>query len=123
LRVVIVDDEPDVMLLLRIQLETRADIDIVATATDGEEGVEACRSHHPDAVVMDLLMPRMNGFEAIEVLQRDMPDVGVVAYSALVAEHVQDQVGRLGVPLLPKSGEPGPLVDALREVAARAGGK
>jgi two-component system nitrate/nitrite response regulator NarL len=123
LRVVIVDDEPDVMLLLRIQLDGRPDIDVVATANDGEEGVQVCRSHRPDAVVMDLLMPRMNGFEAIDVLQRDMPDIGVVAYSAVAAENVREEMGKRGVPLLLKSGEPEPLIEALHQAAAQAGGK
>lgn len=119
LRVVIVDDEPDVMLLLQVQLASRPDVEVVGTATDGAEGIEQIRALRPDAVVMDLLMPRMSGFEAIEVLQKDMPDVGLVAYSAVAAENVRDEMSRLGVPLLLKSGEPGPLVQALHDVAAR----
>lgn len=119
LRVVIVDDEPDVMLLLRVQLESRADVEVVGTASDGAEGVEQVKALRPDAVIMDLLMPRMNGFQAIEVLQKEAPEVGVVAYSAVAGENVRDEMSRLGVPLLLKSGEPGPLVQALHEVAAR----
>jgi len=123
LRVLIVDDEPDVLLLLRVQLEGRADVDVVGTATDGQEAVDACRSLQPEAVIMDLLMPRMTGFEAIEVLRRDMPDVGVVAQSALTGENVREQMDRLGVPLVVKSGEPAPLVQALRAAARRGTGK
>jgi DNA-binding NarL/FixJ family response regulator len=119
LRVLIVDDEPDVMLLLRVQLSSRPDIDVVGTAADGAEALEACRALLPDAVVMDLLMPRMNGFEAIEALQKDMPQIGVVAHSAVAGESVRDQMARLGVTLVLKSGEPGPLVDALHAAANR----
>jgi DNA-binding NarL/FixJ family response regulator len=119
LRVLIVDDEPDVMLLLRVQLSSRSDIDVVGTAADGAEAVEACRALQPDAVVMDLLMPRMNGFEAIEALQKDMPQIGVVAHSAVAGESVRDQMARLGVTLVLKSGESGPLVDALHAAANR----
>ncbi len=121
LRVVIVDDEPDVMLLLKIQLEARPDVEVVGTAGDGAEGVEQVKALQPDAVVMDLLMPRMNGFEAIEVLQSDVPHVGVVAYSAVARENVREEMSRRGVPLLLKSGDCGPLVAALHEVAGRAG--
>ena len=123
LRVLIVDDEPDVMLLLRVQLESRPDIEVVGTAVDGAEGVEQAKALRPDAVVMDLLMPRMNGYEAIEVLKQDMPEVGVVAYSAVAGENVRQEISRLGVPLLLKSGEPGPLVQALHEVALRGDDK
>lgn len=119
LRVVIVDDEPDVMLLLRVQLESRPDVEVVGTANDGAEGIEQIKALRPDAVVMDLLMPRMNGFQAIEVLQKELPEVGVVAYSAVAGENVKEEMSRLGVPLLLKSGEPGPLVQALHEVAGR----
>ena len=107
------------MLLLRVQLESRADVEVVGTASDGAEGVEQVKALRPDAVIMDLLMPRMNGFQAIEVLQKEAPEVGVVAYSAVAGENVRDEMSRLGVPLLLKSGEPGPLVQALHEVAAR----
>jgi DNA-binding NarL/FixJ family response regulator len=117
LRVVLVDDEPDVMLLMQVQLAGRADLDVVGTANDGAEAMEACRSLHPDAVVMDLLMPRMSGFEAIEALQKELPDIAVVAHSAVAGEHVRDQVDRLGVPFVLKSGEPGPLVQALLDAA------
>lgn len=118
LRVVIVDDEPDVMLLLRVQLESRPDVEVVGTATDGAEGVEQIMALRPDAVVMDLLMPRMSGVQAIEVLQNEAPEVGVVAYSAVAAENVREEMSKIGVPLLLKSGDPGPLVQALHDVAA-----
>ena len=122
LRVVIVDDEPDVMLLLRVQLAARPEVEVIGTAHDGAEGVELCRALVPDAVVMDLLMPRMNGFEAIAVLKEELPDVGVVAYSAVAGDHVREEVGRLGVPLLLKSGDVEPLVDALQTAAAGSAG-
>lgn len=53
---------------------------MVGTATNGTEAIDACRTLHPDAVVMDLLMPAVNGFEAIEVLRREQPDVQVALF-------------------------------------------
>ncbi|HEV7887344.1 MAG TPA: response regulator transcription factor [Acidimicrobiales bacterium] len=114
LRVLLVDDEPDVLLLLRVQLEGRADVEVVGTAVDGQAAVEQCQALRPQAVVMDLLMPRMSGFEAIEVLQRELPDIAVVAHSALAGENVRDQLAALGITLVVKSGDPGPLVEALQ---------
>ena len=119
-RVLVVDDEPDVMLLLRVQLESRTDVEVVGTAVDGAEAVEACRELHPDAVVMDLLMPRMSGFEAIAEIRKEMPEVAIVAHSAVAGEGVRGQAAELGVSLVLKSGDVEPLVHALHEAAGRA---
>jgi two-component system nitrate/nitrite response regulator NarL len=112
-RVVVVDDEPDVLLLLRLQLSALPGIDIVATATNGDEAVDACRTLRPDAVVMDLLMPAASGFEAIEVLRKEQPDLHVVAYTAVAGDYVRAEAQRLDVPLVVKSGDVRPLVAAL----------
>lgn len=112
-RVVVVDDEPDVLLLLRLQLSALPGIEVVATATNGTEALDACRSLLPDAVVMDLLMPAVNGFEAIEVLRREQPDLHVVAYTAVAGDFVRKQTERMNVPLVLKSGDVRPLVAAL----------
>jgi len=123
LRVLIVDDEPDVQLLLRVQLDGRSDVEVVGAAVDGEEALELCRSVHPDAVIMDLLMPRMDGYKAIEAMQAEMPDIGVVAHSAVGSEHTRQEMARHGVELVLKSGELGPLIEALKAAAERATNK
>ena len=112
-RIVVVDDEPDVLLLLRLQLSALPGIDVVATATNGMEALDRCRELHPDAVVMDLLMPAVNGFEAIEVLRREQPGLHVVAYTAVAGDFVRKETERLNVPLVLKSGDVRPLVAAL----------
>lgn len=112
--VVVADDEPDVRLLLRLQLEGVPGISVVGEACDGAEVLEVCRQLRPNAVVMDLLMPKMMGIEAIERLQREVPEVGVVAYTATAGEFVRHEMERLGVPLLLKTGDVRSLVDALR---------
>jgi two-component system nitrate/nitrite response regulator NarL len=119
LRVLVVDDEPDVMLLLQVQLDVRDDVEVVGTATDGAEAIEKCRDLRPDAVVMDLLMPGVSGFDAIEAIRVDMPDVGIVAHTAAGSGHVRDEVDRLGIPLVLKSGAVEPLISALRASAGR----
>ena len=123
LRVLIVDDEPDVQLLLRVQLEGNPDVDVVGAAVDGEEAVELCRSLNPDAVIMDLLMPKMDGFQAIEVIRTELPHIGLVAHSAVGSEHTRHELERLGVALVLKSGELRPLINALKVAADRASGK
>lgn len=114
LRVLIADDEPDVRLLLRLQLSGVPDVEVVGEAGDGVEALELCDRLQPDAVVMDLLMPRMMGIEAIERLQQQHPAIGVVAYTATAGDFVRHEMERLGVSLLLKSGDVEQLVAALR---------
>jgi DNA-binding NarL/FixJ family response regulator len=113
LRLVVVNDEPDVLLLLRLQLSAMPGLQVVGTATNGEEAVEACRRARPDAVVMDLLMPVSSGFHAIEALRDEHPGMVIVAYTAVAGDYVRSEMARLGVPLVLKSGDVRPLVDAL----------
>ena len=117
IRVVIADDEADVRTLLRIQLE-EAGFEITCEAADGRAAIECCEATHPDAVVLDLLMPGVNGFEAIPVLRREHPDVAIVAYTAVAGEFVRKEMARLRIPLLLKSGDVKPLANKLREVAS-----
>lgn len=117
-RVIVADDETDVCLMLRIQLGAQPDIEVVGIAADGAEAVALCRELTPDAIVMDLLMPVMNGFQAIESLQRELPFVAVVAYTGVAGEFVRHEMERMGVPLVLKSGDIKPLADALRTAAA-----
>lgn len=119
LRVLIADDEPDVRLLLRLGLRHHQ-IEVIGEAADGQEVVSLCAADPPDAVVLDLLMPRMTGFEVIPILQRDHPEVGIVAYTAVAGDFVRREMARLDIPLLLKSGDPAPLADALHRAAVRA---
>lgn len=119
LKVLIADDEPDVRLLLRLGLRHRS-ISVVGEASDGLAVLEACNQLDVDAIVLDLLMPRMNGFEVIPELQRDHPHIGIVAYTAVAGDFVRREMARLNIPLLLKSGDSGPLADALHTAAATA---
>ena len=103
MRVLIVDDEPDVRLLLRTQLET-AGHEVTGEAADGAEAIELCAATEPDVVILDLLMPRVNGFEAIPKLRTKHPAVGIIAYTAVAGEFVRQEMKRLGIPLVLKSG-------------------
>jgi len=70
LAVMVVDDEP---LMVELLSRTLKDLghETVATARDGEEAVELARKHHPDLIVMDYAMPRMDGMEAAEIILKE----------------------------------------------------
>jgi two-component system chemotaxis response regulator CheY len=117
IRLVVADDERDVRLLLRVQL-SREGFEIVGEAVDGQDAIELCAATAPDALVLDLLMPGVNGFEAIPRLRRDRPAMAIVAYTAVAGEFVRKEMARLHIPLLLKSGDITPLADKLRELVA-----
>jgi two-component system, NarL family, nitrate/nitrite response regulator NarL len=117
IRVLIADDEPDVRLLLRLSLRHH-DVEIVGEAADGHEVLEMCGVDPPDVVVLDLLMPRLNGFEVILELRHLHPQIGIVAHSAVAGDVVRRQMARQGIPLVLKSGDAGPLVKAIKEIGS-----
>ncbi len=119
LRVLVADDEPDVRLLLRLGLRHH-DIAGVGEAAEGYQVLAICAEQPVDAIVLDLLMPRMNGFEVIPPLQRDHPNTGIVAYTAVAGDFVRREMSRLGIPLLLKSGDAAPLAEALHNAASAA---
>ena len=122
IEVVVVDDEIDIRLLLKLQFRS-AGIDVVGEAQTGREALDVCIALAPHVVVMDLLMPEMNGFEAIPLLQERCPTTKIVAYSAVAGEFARTEMERLGVPLRLKNGDPDPLVEVIRALAAeRAAG-
>ena len=57
---------------MRMMLESEPDLLVVEMAKDGQEAVELCRLHRPDLVVMDVRMPRMNGFEATRLIKEEL---------------------------------------------------
>lgn len=119
IRVLLVDDEPDLLLLLGIRFDLEPDLEVVATARNGNEALEVAHRLAPDLVVMDLLMPGTDGFEAIARLRAELPDLPIVAYSAIVSEFSRKQVQRHQVPLVLKQGDSAPLIDVIRETAGR----
>jgi DNA-binding NarL/FixJ family response regulator len=114
LRVLVVDDDDDFRLMLRVQLNLVTGVEVVGTAADGYEALDAIAEVGPDAVAMDLLMPNLDGFATIDRLLEEHPGVGVVAYTAVAGRYARDRVRAQGVELILKSGDPTELVAALR---------
>jgi DNA-binding NarL/FixJ family response regulator len=81
-RVVVVDDDEDLRVLLRLSLERDAQFTVVAEADDGQSGVTAVLAHRPDLVLLDIKMPVMDGIQALKVIRRQMPSTVVVMLSS-----------------------------------------
>jgi len=73
-KVILIDDEPLARQLISAHLQSHNSFDIVAECGDGFEGFKAIQQHEPDLVFLDIQMPRLNGFEMLELLEH-MPSV------------------------------------------------
>jgi two-component system, LytTR family, response regulator len=80
LRVLIVDDEPLARAVVREYLANLPDIDVVAECGNGFEAVKAVAELHPDLMFLDVQMPKLDGFEVLELVGRDVAVVFVTAY-------------------------------------------
>lgn len=79
--VVLVDDTPDIRLLLRKGLQRMGPFHVLGEAGDGQQGVEQARRHQPDVVLLDLAMPVMDGLEALPLIRAASPRSKVVVLS------------------------------------------
>jgi len=82
IRVLIADDHHVVRGGIRALLETETDIDVIDEAADGVETVLKTRSLNPDVILMDLMMPRKSGIEAIEEIKQEDPDARILVLTS-----------------------------------------
>ena len=71
----VVDDEPLARSALRMALEESGQVEIAAECANGFEAVEAVRKYRPDVLFLDIQMPRLNGFDVLELLGEEAPPV------------------------------------------------
>lgn len=114
MRIVVVDDDPDFRLLLRLQLDLEVDLRVVGDAADGFAGLALREQERPDAMVIDLMMPGMDGFELARRIREVDRDVIVVCYTAVPSAASEAQLEELDVHMLQKSGSAARVVAELR---------
>jgi two-component system, NarL family, response regulator LiaR len=86
IRVLIVDDHAVVRMGLKMFFDHQPDIEVVGEAADGSEGVAMARRLEPDVVLMDLLMPTMDGVTAIGRIKAERPDIEIVTMTSFIEE-------------------------------------
>ena len=116
IRVVVADDQAIVRRGIKALLATEPDIEVVGEAGDGEEAVRLIERLQPDVALMDLMMPRMDGLEAIGRLAgRDLPTRIVVLTSFATDEHVFPAIKAGALGYLLKDSDPEDLARAIRQ--------
>jgi CheY-like chemotaxis protein len=98
----LVDDLPDIRLVMRLLLEADGRAEVVGEAADGVEAVRLAGDLHPDAVVLDLRMPGMDGVSALPLIRDAAPGAVVVALSALPVGPMTDRAVDLGATYIRK---------------------
>ena len=89
--VVIADDEPDVRLLLRLQLEGIAGVEVVGEAGDGIEAIEMAQTLKPDLILLDIAMPRLDGLQAIPRLHEVARGTRIIVFTGFENEAMARQ--------------------------------
>jgi DNA-binding response OmpR family regulator len=126
-RVLVIDDEPPIRLLCRVNLEA-ADMEVLE-AENGPAGLAAARSERPDVILLDVMMPGMDGWQVLEQLlnderTRDVPIVFLTARAELRDQARGLELG--GVDYITKPFNPtelAPLVEDLLERVKRGEGE
>jgi NarL family two-component system response regulator LiaR len=117
IRILIADDHAVVREGLRALIEAKPDMELVGEAEDGVEAVLLARSLKPDVILLDLLMPRMDGIEAIAEIKQENPNARILVLTSFAGD---DKVfpaikaGALGYLL--KDSPSQALIQAIREV-------
>ncbi|HZD02116.1 MAG TPA: response regulator [Actinomycetes bacterium] len=121
-RVLLVDDDPDYRLLVRLALDAEPEFEVVAEARNGREAALAAPRARPDLILLDCSMPGADAFEALPELRRVCPQGRVIllsGYGTADLELASRLAGALG--FLPKDTPPSRLASELATVAGLVG--
>ena len=115
IRLLIVDDHKVVRNGLRVFISLYDDIEVVGEARNGQQALEQCAAHQPDVVLMDMVMPVMDGPTATRLIREQFPEVQVVALTSFDEEEIVHQAIEAGaVGYLYKDVEEEGLIGAIR---------
>jgi DNA-binding NarL/FixJ family response regulator len=117
-RVMIADDHDVVRRGVKVLLEARPNLQLVAEASNGREAVDAARETRPDIAILDYSMPELNGYELTIALKRELPRIEILIYTMHHHESVVIDVLRAGARGFILKSEPGEHLFAAVEALA-----
>jgi DNA-binding NarL/FixJ family response regulator len=96
IKTLIVDDDPEFRRFLREFLSDQPGLEIVGEAADGKQALEKVKKIKPDLVLLDIRMPRIDGFTALDMLKRKYPQVRIIILTIFDDLEYQDSVKKSG---------------------------
>jgi DNA-binding NarL/FixJ family response regulator len=96
-RILVVDDSVLIRRMLRTLLEQQPDWTVCGEAENGCDGIDTAQKLQPDVIVIDLVMPVMNGIDAARVIKRLMPSTPIVMFTTFADRHIKDAALAAGV--------------------------
>jgi DNA-binding NarL/FixJ family response regulator len=115
-RVLIADDSDTVRGLIRAFLEHRGNVEICAETSDGRATLQAALSLRPDLLILDVVMPELNGLEVASILKERLPETKTVLFT-MYGESIKSLALAAGVyAILPKPDGITPLIQAVDSV-------
>lgn len=100
--ILVIDDSPFVYYQLKDMVEG-SDYEVIGSAKSGEEGIELCRELNPDVIILDIIMPGIDGLETAEILLKEDQCTKIIMLSSLFDANLMNEVKALGLRfLLPK---------------------
>jgi DNA-binding NarL/FixJ family response regulator len=118
--VYLVDDVPELRELIRFGMEEDPGFEIVGEAGDGRTALDGIAATHPEAVLLDLSMPDMDGLEAIPEIRKGDPDVAIIVLSGFSADRMGPPSIERGADSYVEKGTPiQDLRDATRTAVAK----
>ena len=119
IRVLTVDDHPLLREGIAALIGNQTDMELVAEASNGREGLELFRKHRPDVTLMDLQMPDMNGIDAMSSIRGEFPEARVIVLTTYVGDVQVSRALKAGArAYLLKGALRKELLDAIRAVHA-----
>jgi DNA-binding NarL/FixJ family response regulator len=118
LRIIVADDQSSVREGLVVLLDLLPGIEVVAAAANGQQAIELVAEHHPDAILLDLHMPVLDGVETTTILTANHPTVAVVVLTTYVDDTTVLAALRAGARgYLTKDADRADIASALRSAA------
>jgi len=115
IRVMLVDDHDMVRKGLAVFLKAKPDMELVGEARDGEEAVRMCKELQPDVILMDLVMPKMDGTTATRLIREQFPGVQIIALTSFQDKELVQEVLQAGaISYLLKDVSANELAEAIR---------
>jgi DNA-binding NarL/FixJ family response regulator len=118
-RILIVDDHESVRKGLRYMLEESPEWQVCGEASDGREAVEKAKSLHPDLILMDFLMPNMNGLEAAREIAKLSPRPPILMLTMYMSKQLVEEAQKAGVRGALHKSETSRVVSALQALLRR----